>query len=68
MGLNKGSTNQDEIFNIGLEWSYEGIKPEKFKAESPEEMRVFLEGYKKGLEIQAKQSIEHEESGIKMAA
>ena len=42
----------DEIFQMGMEAAFNEMDPERFKAKNEKEKKVFLEGYKKGLEIQ----------------
>ncbi len=52
---NEGATpldHMDEIFQFGMEAAFNEMDPERFKAKDEKEKRVFLEGYKKGLEIQ----------------
>lgn len=70
MGLENlnSSVQNDEIYNMGLEWSYEQIDPEKFKAQTQEEKKVFLEGYMAGLEMQKQNTIiDSEKEEIKMS-
>ena len=57
----------EELHNIGKDFAFDGLSPEMFKANSEEEMRAFLEGYKEGLELM-KANSEEKESGMKMAA
>ena len=42
----------EESFKIGMEFAFEGMDVNMFKANTPEEMKIFLEGYKKAIEIQ----------------
>jgi hypothetical protein len=57
----------EELHNIGKDFAFDGLSPEMFKANSEEEMRAFLEGYKEGLQLM-KANNEEKESGMKMAA
>lgn len=70
MGLENlnSSVQNEEIYNMGLEWSYEQIDPEKFKAQTQEEKKVFLEGYMAGLEMQKQNTLnDSEKEEIKMS-
>ena len=52
---NEGATpldHMDEIYQFGMEAAFNEMDPERFKAKNEKEKKVFLEGYKKGLEIQ----------------
>ena len=57
----------EELHNIGKDFAFDGLSPELFKANSDEEMKAFLEGYKEGLQ-EMKANSEEKESGMKMAA
>ena len=52
---NEGATpldHMDEIYQFGMEAAFNEMDPERFKAKNEKEKKVFLEGYRKGLEIQ----------------
>lgn len=53
----------EETFKIGMEFAFEGMDVNMFKANTPEEMKLFLEGYKKAIELQ--QEDEKENSQVK---
>ena len=57
----------EELHNIGKDFAFDGLSPELFKANSDEEMKAFLEGYKEGLQ-EMKANSEEKKSGMKMAA
>lgn len=61
--LNKPQQNE-EIYNMGLECAYEQIDPNKFKAKSQEEEKIFLEGYKAGLAMQNGNNFSEENENI----
>ena len=42
----------DEVYRMGVEAAFSGIDPKRFIARNENEEKVFLEGYKNGLEIQ----------------
>lgn len=65
---NEGATplnHMDLVFQMGMEAAFNDMDPSRFKAKNEKEEKVFLEGYKKGLEIQ-KANLEDKE--IKLAA
>ena len=42
----------DKVYQMGIEAAFSGIDPQRFIARDENEEKVFLEGYKNGLEIQ----------------
>ena len=42
----------DKIYQMGMEAAFSGIDPKRFNAHDKNEEKIFLEGYKNGLEIQ----------------
>lgn len=52
----------EEVYKLGVEFSCEGLEPDKFKAKSESEMKAFLKGYKEGLELQKKETTKKGES------
>ncbi len=51
----------DRAYQMGMEAAFSGIDPKRFNARDDNEEKVFLEGYKNGLEIQQK-DIEEEQT------
>ena len=58
---------RNELRSTGMEFAFEGISPEQFKFNTPEEQKAFLEGYKEGIQI-IKKNTNEEENNKKMAA
>ena len=58
----------NNIYNLGIEFAFEHISPEKYKSNNTEEKRIFLNGYKAGLNELNKQNVIIEESSIKKVA
>ena len=58
---------REELLKIGMDFAFEGINPEQFKSNTPEEQKAFLEGYKKGIQI-IKQNTNENENNRKMVA
>lgn len=65
--MEKEQNHLEEIHKLGIEFAIEGINAEKYKAKSTEEKRVFLSGYKEGLEILNQQQNIDESENVKMA-
>ena len=42
----------DLVYQMGMEAAFSGVDPKRFIAHDKNEEKVFLEGYKNGLEIQ----------------
>ena len=51
----------DQIYQMGIEAAFSGVDPKRFITRDENEEKVFLEGYKNGLEIQQK-DIEEEQT------
>lgn len=45
---------RQEIYNMGKEFAFEGLDETYFKANSEEELAIFREGFKEGLNLQTK--------------
>lgn len=45
---------RQEIYNMGKEFAFEGLDETYFKANSKEELAIFREGFKEGLNLQPK--------------
>lgn len=59
----------EEIFNLGKEFAFEGLDMRHFKANSADELRSFKEGFEEGLKIMLENNEELEENkGIGKAA
>lgn len=59
----------EEIFNLGKEFAFEGLDMRHFKAKSADELRIFKEGYEEGLKLIQENNNEFEENkGIGKAA
>lgn len=59
----------EEIFNLGKEFAFEGLDMRHFKANSAEELRIFKEGYEEGLRIMQENNKEIDENkGISRVA
>ena len=50
----------DKIYQMGMEAAFSGIDPKRFNARDKKEEKIFLEGYKNGLEIQQNNKDEQE--------
>lgn len=44
---------EEQLFNMGREWAYEQIDPNKFKAKNNDEQKIFLKGYQQGIKEQS---------------
>ena len=65
---NEGATplsHMDAVFQMGMEAAFNEMDPSRFRAKNEKEKKVFLEGYRKGLEIQKSNSKDEE---MKLAA
>ncbi len=51
-----------EIRKMGMDFAFDGMNPEYFNAHNEEERRVFLEGYKEGLQMMKSNTEEKKES------
>ncbi len=56
---------RQEIYNMGKEFAFEGLDETYFKANSEEELAIFREGFKEGLNLQPKIEEPVVESGLK---
>lgn len=56
---------KQEIYNMGKEFAFEGLDETYFKANSEEELAIFREGFKEGLNLQPKIEETIIESGLK---
>lgn len=45
---------RQEIYNMGKEFAFEGLDETYFKANSEDELAIFREGFKEGLNLQPK--------------
>ena len=52
--------HMDEVYQMGKEAAFNEMDPRRFKALDKNEEKVFLEGYKEGLEIQKNNAMENE--------
>ena len=55
----------DLVYQMGMEAAFSGVDPKRFIARDENEEKVFLEGYKNGLEIQKNDN--KEEHSMKVA-
>lgn len=56
---------RQEIYNMGKEFAFEGLDETYFKANSEEELAIFREGFKEGLNLQPKIEEPVVESGLR---
>ena len=50
----------EKYYKIGMEFAGDGLSPDRFKSESPEQLKAFLEGYKAGLEMQKENTLNND--------